>query len=198
MPEPNPGQTVLNFSPRNLEVLADILGIARFEPEHIAALDYAAAKYFLSAQFDGHMTGRRIFRTRLNRIADAATELKLALEDYRHTMLWELPGIPELDPGSLDALANAVKEIADRWPERGPNPRTARKYFALDLARLFVDCTGERPVFSRDVHNKPSGRFFMFVDAALKIIDQREPSGLERDVRWALDELAKFSTHTTG
>ena len=102
--------------------------------------------------------------------------------------------LPAIDADDLDNLAEAAEEAANRIPMGGANPRQARKVFVAKLGEIYLAATGECPTLGRRLTGEPSGRFFEFVEAALRPLNRHTLSGLDHVVSAVVKSMAKTPT----
>ena len=102
--------------------------------------------------------------------------------------------LPAIDADVLDNLAEATEQAANRIPKGGANPRRARKVFIATLGEIYLAAKDELPTFSRRLTGESSGRFFKFVEAALRPLNRHALSGLEHVVRPVVNSMAKTPT----
>ena len=88
----------------------------------------------------------------------------------------------------MDAAAQSVLK---NLPKGRPR-KTPRHVFILQLARLYEDLTGQRPIWKYDsVEGKGCGSFFDFVYALLESINKEAVTGLDGAIRRALKSYGK-------
>ncbi len=183
----------------DLRQFAGIIGFSNLSPECAKRLQSAALAYWFLAETDKMHATRSQYRKAMRRITKTARDLKAALGSRAAMLIDDRGALPAIDANVLDNLAEIAEEVANRIPKGGPNPRHARKVFVAELGRIYLAATGERPTFSRPTFSRrltgeSSGRFFEFVEAALRPLNRHALSGLEHDVRAVVNSMAKTPT----
>ena len=181
----------VEFSDEDLRQLADILEIKAFDDAQTGDLQKAATHYVEIEWGEFKFWPNRAEQRRaFQRVAEDARNLIEALSE---PALFCHEGGEELAAtytAPLSELAERANKVAEAIPKTGAEPKTARKMFVDDLARVFEEVTGRRPTLSRKLDGQPSGMFFNFVYAAVGALHQHATQGIEADIRKSIEKFA--------
>ena len=171
------------YSGEDVRRIAAALDRDSLPPAIVVRLEEAAHGYQFASMVDREPS-RAARRASLQRIAKLASELSRELTDLDALTSQGLrdPLIP--DYMSLEILDESAKQLRDTIPERGGDPKLARRHFVADLADIYRDVMGEEPTRRHNAGNeKDYGPFLEFARAALEPFAASASIGVEHDSR---------------
>lgn len=181
----------LPFGPDDLAHLAEKLGLTDMPDDLAELLQEEAQGYQFAAMVDRDPS-RSERRQALKNIAELARNLSAAFQDLDAPTSKGLNA--PIGPDELGMLADRAKESAGRIPNKGGDPKLARRIFVEGLAAIYEEVTNQEPSLSYDP--KKGGYyspFRDFVKAALQPLDPYASQGVEGDIGKVLRSRTKSS-----